>query len=497
MNEQVEHPYGTVKYNVWMPAYSHRFDTDKKEHDIQKAKGYEIRFLNNPDGYEIRSLYRNGRILKHTSYKDGDNSVLFRIDGVSVHSLVSHVMLMSAFPDIQPERTVDHIDNNHQNMNIMNLQWLDMSANSAKRAQFKEKADAFTIQIPNDEIWVDYKLGKTTFKISNYARVEKPSGVITIGTKNRSKKYRAVALNYKDNEEASQCKRFYVHRLIWEAFNGAIPDDKEVLHNDAAPVHPDGSYRNWLQDLSIGTRKENMVQFHSHRAGSSSNAISTHIAPDEGYTTVTVQKRPRYAENTNAMPTGFWLQKASGNKGCVVVVQIKRASKNGKVLYWKSPSSPKYPTPLKIEVAKKFVRWVLLKHPDMAIYCDSTGYNENQDVLSSLSESDYTFYKQFEFREQDDPYNELKASQMRKRVVSHLPPDCGVTEDMLPRYCTYRPATDKRGDKFSLEGHPKLLERLGLKRYGTSETRSMSTLAKYNQLMEFMQTLEDKVDVQA
>jgi hypothetical protein len=185
------------------------------------------------------------------------------------------------------------------------------------------------------------------------------------------------------------------------------------------------------------------------------------------------------------------LQKASGNKGCVVVVQIKRATKNGKVLFWKSPSGPKYPTPLKIEIAKKFVRWVLQNHPDMVVYCDKTGYNEDQETLSKLTDNEKAFYETFNFREQDDPYNDLKASKLRKRVESLLPPDCGVTEEMLPRYCTYRPASDVRGDKFTIEGHPKMLEKLGMKRRGTSEKRTMSTLQKYNDMMDFLTNLDE------
>ena len=380
----------------------------------------------------------------------------------------------------------------------MNLQWLDISANSGKLAQFKQKDDAFTVQIPNDEVWKDFTLdgGKTMFKISNYARFKKPSGIITIGTKNRNKKYRMVALHYKDDNNVRQDIRYYVHRLVWEAFNGPIPKDKEVLHDDAANLHEDGSYRNWLRDLSIGTRKENMLQFHSHRASTSGPAPIIPPMNDNDNdndnenecTAVTIQKRPRYAEDTPSMPTGFWLQKASGNKGCVVVVQIKRATKNGKVLYWKSPSGPTHPLPLKIEIAKKYVRWVLQNHPDMAVYCDTTGCLENQDVLSKLSDTERKFYEQFSFREQDDPYNEVKSSTLRKRSVnSRLPPDCGVTEDMLPRYCSYQPATDKRGDAFTIEGHPKLRE-LGRKTHKTSEKRSMSTLQKYNDMMDLMKT---------
>lgn len=47
-------------------------------------------------------------------------------------------------------------------------------------------------------------------------------------------------------------KRCYVHRLVWEAFNGAIPDGYEIDHID------ENKANNSLANLRLVTRHENM-----------------------------------------------------------------------------------------------------------------------------------------------------------------------------------------------------------------------------------------------
>ena len=47
-------------------------------------------------------------------------------------------------------------------------------------------------------------------------------------------------------------KRCYVHRLVWEAFNGPIPDGFEIDHVD------ENKANNSLNNLRLVTRTENM-----------------------------------------------------------------------------------------------------------------------------------------------------------------------------------------------------------------------------------------------
>jgi len=61
---------------------------------------------------------------------------------------------------------------------------------------------------------------------------------------------------------------------------------------------------------------------------------------------------------------------------------------------------------------------------------------------------------------------------------------------MLPHYCTYQPASQTRGDKFYIERHPRVMEVLKKKSWGSSGSREKTTLQKYNEMMDFLKGLE-------
>jgi hypothetical protein len=72
-----------------------------------------------------------------------------------------------------------------------------------------------------------------------------------------------------------------------------------------------------------------------------------------------------------------------------------------------------------------------------------------------------------------------------KRAISNLPEDCGITQ--LPEFCIYRPATESRGDAFTVKKHPNQK-----KDWSSSTSKKVSTKEKYNQAMAFIKTLETK-----
>jgi len=76
-----------------------------------------------------------------------------------------------------------------------------------------------------------------------------------------------------------------------------------------------------------------------------------------------------------------------------------------------------------------------------------------------------------------------------RRHRNNLPPNCGVTPDMIPRYCYYRAATDKRGDAFIVDRHPLLPE--GTRQWRTTESRAVTTRRKWQQLMAFLKELKN------
>ena len=101
----------------------------------------------------------------------------------------------------------------------------------------------------NEEEWKQHPQFRR-YKISTQGRFRNSHGIISQQKKMRNgSKYSYVSCNNKNE---------YIHKLVWETWIGPIPEGMDIMHDDTAPLQEDGSYRNWLCDLSIGTRKENM-----------------------------------------------------------------------------------------------------------------------------------------------------------------------------------------------------------------------------------------------
>lgn len=90
----------------------------------------------------------------------------------------------------------------------------------------------------------------------------------------------------------------------------------------------------------------------------------------------------------------------------------------------------------------------------------------------------------------NDPPNvePVRRTAAGKKTVSKLPEDCGVKHDDIPKYCYYKPASDKRGDKFIIDRHPTLIKQ-GSKQWATTERKSVSTKEKFEQMMAKYQEL--------
>ena len=107
----------------------------------------------------------------------------------------------------------------------------------------------------NDEIWKDIPNYEGWYKVSNYGRIKslirntnnqyrKTERILKINT---SGKYYRICL-YKDS-----IKKYYlVHRLVWEAFNGPIPEGMQVNHINEVKTD------NRLLNLNLMTCKENI-----------------------------------------------------------------------------------------------------------------------------------------------------------------------------------------------------------------------------------------------
>ena len=93
------------------------------------------------------------------------------------------------------------------------------------------------------------------------------------------------------------------------------------------------------------------------------------------------------------------------------------------------------------------------------------------------------------------PISEVQAQlaleieeQTIRGLKSHLPEGCGITPQMIPKYCYYKPASETRGDKFVIERHPGLISE-GKRQWATTESKKFTTKQKFDLMMERLNEL--------
>ena len=317
---EVEHKYGTVYLDTWYDVYGHR-----NGHGIEKLDGYKIKFHDSIEKpYTVQGI--------RTMIKSSFGYLAMSNNKYSV----THVMLASAFPHIQTEETVNHINENHKDNRIQNLRWMSWSENSkigqAKSVRnihenggkkgkyvlltteddlpiksfisvdncaryiidnwdlFKKRYDSPVPQLktiaakihrafehPNHkpygckfkysetfyegEDWVDvprkFYAGANPDKkymISSHGRMRTSQNIIAVPERSRD--------NPKYHTYNVYGRKHLVHRLMWQSFRGDIPDGMDICHDDKVPLINKEYYRNYLCDLRVGTRSDNMREFH-------------------------------------------------------------------------------------------------------------------------------------------------------------------------------------------------------------------------------------------
>lgn len=108
------------------------------------------------------------------------------------------------------------------------------------------------------EIWKDIRDYESLYQTSNWGRIRSLDRWIDNGAggyiqKGRILKLRKDKYGYlKAHLYKKSCNKFFsVHRLVWEAFNGAIPEGMQVNH-----INEDKT-DNRLENLNLMTPKEN------------------------------------------------------------------------------------------------------------------------------------------------------------------------------------------------------------------------------------------------
>lgn len=110
----------------------------------------------------------------------------------------------------------------------------------------------------NNEIWKDVPNYEGLYQASNFGRIKSLPRVVNFGCAYRLTKERflkgGIVSGYLDVGlcKNGKIKHYYVHRLVWEAFNGAIPSGMDCNHINEIKTD------NRLSNLNLMSRKENI-----------------------------------------------------------------------------------------------------------------------------------------------------------------------------------------------------------------------------------------------
>jgi len=214
-------------------------------------------------------------------------------------------------------------------------------------------------------------------------------------------------------------------------------------------------------------------------------------------------------------PTGVWFAKErviNGKKhGAHFTVEIKE---NGKeIASWRSASTIELSLRFKLEQTKKYLR--LLKESKPEIFKSHnieyeyneeaiklakeyneiiklSGYNCVKDNLVKINDYNYLKEDLTGLTEQEiellNKFTFENKNKTKRNTISHLPKDCGITVDMIPKYCYYSPPMPKyrRHEGFVIDKHPKLKTR----DWKTTMKKDVSLQDKFDQLNKKLEELE-------
>jgi len=182
-----------------------------------------------------------------------------------------------------------------------------------------------------------------------------------------------------------------------------------------------------------------------------------------------------------------------------------------KLKRWYSSENKKLSLRFKLEQTKKYLRYLKQKYPikfnklcieyeyfddvlqsrkDYNAILKLSGYSCVKDNLVKINEKNY-LVENLAGLSDEEKYI-LKnldfdvKNKSNRSILSSLPHNCGVTKDMIPKYCYYSPTRGKHGDKFVIDRHPKINKRC----WNTTSSKKISTKEKFDLLLVKLKEIE-------
>lgn len=180
-------------------------------------------------GYHFYSLYFRGK--QYIFY---------------THRLVARYFI----PNPQNLPIVHHKDGNRLNNFYLNLEWIDTKEHNATMKALGQRKTTIGKRQYLDSSTID-EIEMRQFRDSPYY-VTKDGRIFNMSKKIEMRQEKSGSYYRITTQYNLKGKHFLVHRMVWEAFNGKIPDGYDIDHLDGDPSN------NALENLEMVTHQENI-----------------------------------------------------------------------------------------------------------------------------------------------------------------------------------------------------------------------------------------------